>query len=179
MIKGYAKICLFVLLSLCLCGCVTLPQDYFSYCEKSFCAEVQGILRGSEFSAVVALSWEDGKSCVGVRYLSPASLYGLEVLAECDQSGNPEGAVQLSWEGLEGEADAATATGLLAPALALLTRGEIASVCCEEGLYRLTLTDGRTLLLDGDGAPKGVQGEQMTLEVRWLEWTSNLDLAKK
>ena len=179
MIKEYAKICLFVLLSLCLCGCATLPQDYFAYCEKSFCAEVQGVMRGCEFSAVVSLSRESGKSCVGVRYLSPASLCGLEVSAECDQNDKPIGRARLLRDGWDGDVDAETVMGVLTPVLSLLSRGEVASVRYEAGLCCLTFADGGMMVLDEEGAPKSVQNEQIELAVRWLEWTADFDLSKK
>ena len=40
---------LLILLVLCLVACAVVEENYFSYLEKDFCAEVRGEMNGSAF----------------------------------------------------------------------------------------------------------------------------------
>lgn len=170
---------LLILLILCLVACAVVEENYFSYLEKDFCAEVRGEMNGSAFLAVVATSRTESGYRVGVRYLFPATLSGLEVLAECNRQGVPQGVGSLGLEGRKSEVEAVCVAGLLLPICALLNVGEVESVqyvkegCC------LTLVDGKTLRLGRDGTPQFLRGDGFFLEVAWLEWSEGLNLVKK
>ena len=175
------RACVFLAVLLCLSqsGCAVKGEDYLCYLKKGFCAEVRGELRGICFSAVIALVSEGEGYCVGVRYLSPEALEGLEVSAVCDAEGVPIGVGRVLLEGREGEIDATMVEGLLLPACAFLGRSEIAAIRYAETCCQLTLTDGTVLKLGEDGAPQSLQKEYMNVEVVWLEWSKDLDLLKK
>jgi len=174
-----ASFCLVILLCLLPSGCVPMGENYFLYREKGFCAEVRGEMRGTAFSAVIALAAKEGGYRVGVRYLSPGTLSGMEALAACDANGAPQGEGSLLWDGRESKVDETIIAGLLLPICAFLEQDEIASVAYEEKACCLRFADGSVMRLDEDGAPQSLRGERVCLEVVWLEWSEDSNLLKK
>lgn len=177
--RGVAIIGILLVLCICFCGCSEVGEEYFVYLEKGFCAEVEGMMNGQAISAVVSLEAQKGGYLAEVRYLSPSTLKGLAVCGECDAKGVPFGVGRLSWEGCESEADAHTVTGLLLPARAFLPSGELATVRREDTGYSLTLTDGTALSVGEEGGPRWIKDESIELEIKWLEWIDDSDLAKE
>ena len=179
MTQKYAGACISALLCLCLIGCAAVGEDYFSYRERGFCAEVEGVMRGVAFSAIVWMERVEGGYQVKVCYLLPLRLKGLTLSATCDDKGLPCGEARLSWEEGESCVDAAVVEGLLMPISVFLIDGEVATVRYEGKCCDLTLDDGTTLMLGEDGAPRRLQGEKIAMDVRWLEWSSYANLVKK
>ena len=169
MLKKSACACLVVLLAIGLCACSVDGEGHFLYREQGFCAEVRGRMRENEFTAVVGLTPTDGGYRVEVGYLSPATLEGLEVSAECDVGGKPCTNGRLFWEGHESDVDAETLAGLLLPACVLLGNAEIVSVRYEGAIRHLTLSNGITLCLGEDGMPQSLQSEAIFFDVIWSE----------
>ena len=169
-------IALALLLALCLCGCSVTETRYFSYRESDFCAEVVGERCGICFSAIIGIATAEDGYRVSVAYLSPASLEGLEIRAECDLSGECRGTASVRLKGYETPADAEGVAGLILPASVLLEEREVVSVCRERECYRLRLSEDRELTLDGKGMPQSFRSNEVCFDVKWLECS---DLVKK
>lgn len=162
-----------VLLLVCLltvsaCGGGT-PPDYLAFQREDFSAEVEGRTQGRAFGAKITVEPVGSLRRVTVLYLSSAALEGVQITALCNAEGVPEGDAEITYGEMTLTQDAMSVCGLLAPALRLLSLSEVATVQREDESYRLTFSDGSTLILDANGNPRSLAAEEIELDIVWRE----------
>ena len=154
-----------ILLCVVLCVAVGVTScaregEYFSFCERGFCARVGGRTNGVEFEAEVR---SDGEVRT-VRYLGGEALEGLTVTVEED-----EDEVKVWMGETEAVMEREAAEGLLMPILALTAyESGVESVQKTNGETSVRMRDGREVILGKDGIPLSVRGEKISFAV--LSW---------
>ena len=144
--------------------------------EASFCAELEGVLYGTEgredigFSALAEVDRRGGAEIYRISYRAPAELDGITVEVVRDRATGQE-QVTASLGELSVALSHDAVAGWLLPVEGLLSLvGETPrSLQKTESGYRFVFPDGRLLTVDEKGMPLAFQSPKISLSVRSIQ----------
>lgn len=148
------------------CAGKTGGEDYFSYRDTPFRAEIGGTLHGISFSAEIGQSEED-KGAPYITYLSPPALKGITLTRRED------GSITFKEEGFLATVEGDALSDLFLPLSLLLDPQSYARVQKAQGGTLLTLQEGSELRLSDRGLPLSVNTPVLQFTVVWWEHEKN------
>lgn len=174
--RRLGAVCLLICILLsALCACGGRAPDPLAFGASDFAAELRGSMTTSETGACVEFTLKVEVRSAGelralrVVCLSPEALADVEIEALCTRDGVPTGEATVRYGDLCIPTEAERLSGLLAPAVTLLSPRALASIRRTEDGWEASYEDGARILADGNGLPRAFFSPEISFEVVWYD----------
>ena len=174
--KAFFKMGLLLVICFCVGACAVKKPDYLAYSKKSFRAEIEGSLYGTDFCACIEVADDtdpEGKEALrryAISYRAPEVLEGVSVVV-LRNLGTGEEEITASLGEISLPVSKESVKGWLLPMESLLSvsQEEIESLKKTEVGYRIVFPDEKILVVDEKGMPISLCSDKISFSVTKIQ----------